>query len=99
MFTLVSVIISIVLGVADQILGLGAANIGILGLVYSLAVIVPTLAVGARRLHDTGRSGWWQLLGLIPVIGIIVLIVWWATDGAPSPNDWGRNPWDGPQPV
>lgn len=45
--------------------------------VYSLAIIVPSIALSARRLHDTGRSGWWQLLMLIPLIGIIVLIILW----------------------
>jgi len=46
---------------------------------FQLAVIVPYLAVGARRLHDTGRSGWWWLIGLVPCVGAIVLIVFWAT--------------------
>jgi hypothetical protein len=55
--------------------------------------------VGARRLHDIGRSGWWQLLVLIPLIGAIVLIVWFAQKGDPSPNEYGPNPWHGPQPV
>ncbi len=54
---------------------------------------------GARRLHDTGRSGWWQLLGLIPIAGLIVLIVWWAKEGEPEPNTWGPNPWAAPQPA
>jgi len=45
-----------------------------------IIVLLPSLAVGARRLHDTGRSGWWQLL-ILTVIGIIVLIVWWVADG------------------
>ncbi len=45
---------------------------------YSLFMIIPSLAVGARRLHDTGRSGWWQLIALIPFIGAIILIIWFA---------------------
>ena len=45
-----------------------------------IIVLLPSLAVGARRLHDTGRSGWWQLL-YITIIGVIVLIVWWVADG------------------
>ena len=45
-----------------------------------IIVLLPSLAVGARRLHDTGRSGWWQLLYLT-IIGIIILIVWWVADG------------------
>ncbi|MBC7278447.1 MAG: DUF805 domain-containing protein [Nocardioides sp.] len=46
---------------------------------FQLAVLVPYLAVGARRLHDTGRSGWWWLIALVPCVGAIVLIVFWAT--------------------
>lgn len=56
----------------------------ILGGIYSLATIVPSLALGARRLHDVNRSGWWQLLGIIPIIGWIILIVWWATGPKPE---------------
>ncbi len=58
----------------------------------TLGTIVPSLSVGARRLHDTDRSGWWQLLSLIPVIGMIVLIVWWASAGWPGDNRFGRPP-------
>ena len=48
---------------------------------FSLATLLPSLAAAARRLHDTGRSGWWQLIGLIPIIGTIVLIVFLAQEG------------------
>ena len=48
---------------------------------FGLITLLPGLAVGARRLHDIGKSGWWQLLWFLPVIGIIVLIVWWVTKG------------------
>jgi len=51
-----------------------------LSYIFGLAVLLPELAVGARRLHDTGRSGWWQLLLLIPIIGLIVLIVFWVQE-------------------
>jgi len=87
MFTLFNVIIGVVLLLIDYGLGTGFLN-----WIYSLAVLVPSLAVGARRLHDIGRSGWWQLLGFIPIIGAIILIVWYATDGHPEPNQWGANP-------
>jgi uncharacterized membrane protein YhaH (DUF805 family) len=46
--------------------------------IFGLLILLPQLAVGARRLHDTGRSGWWQLLLLIPLLGLIVLIVFWV---------------------
>jgi uncharacterized membrane protein YhaH (DUF805 family) len=96
MFTLVSFIISVVLAILDGMLGLesnvGAFNFGLLVDLYGLAVLLPTLAVGARRLHDIGRSGWWLLLGIIPVIGAIVLIVFFATDGQRQPNVYGPDP-------
>ncbi len=96
MFTLISLIISVVLAILDDMLGLdgdiGVFHFGLLGDLYSLAVLLPTLAVGARRLHDIGRSGWWLLIGLIPVIGLIVLIVFFATDGQRQPNAYGPDP-------
>lgn len=87
MFVVVNVIISIVLTILDQILG-----INLLAVLYGLAVLLPSLAVGARRLHDTGRSGWWLLLGIIPFIGAIVLIVFFALDGEQGPNAYGPDP-------
>ena len=53
---------------------------GFFELVAYILILLPSLSVGARRLHDTGRSGWWQLLYLT-IIGVIVLIVWWVADG------------------
>ena len=67
----------------------------ILLFIYSLAVIVPSLAVTVRRLHDVGRSGWSLLLGLIPLVGPIILLVWYLTDSQPGMNRWGANPKDG----
>lgn len=52
--------------------------------IFSLATLLPSIAAAARRLHDTNRSGWWQLIALIPVIGLIVLIVMLAQDGKPQ---------------
>jgi uncharacterized membrane protein YhaH (DUF805 family) len=95
MFTLFSVIISIVLGLLDNLLGLtfvSGTTSGWLGLIYSLAVLLPSLGVSVRRLHDTGRSGWWLLIGLVPIVGAIVLIVFWATAGNPGPNAHGPDP-------
>jgi len=93
MFVLFSLIISIVIGVVDGILGTKtSAGIGMLGAVYSLAVIIPSIAVGARRLHDIDKSGWWQLIGFIPLLGWIVMIVWAATEGNHGTNRFGPDP-------
>lgn len=57
--------------------------------VVTLALLVPSLAVGARRLHDTDRTGWWQLIALVPLAGLIVLIVFWCQDSQAGPNGYG----------
>ena len=84
-FFLANLIITAVL----QILTSAADALVIVSLLYSLALFIPSLAVAVRRLHDTGRSGWWILIGLVPLIGIIVLIVFLATDGDSGPNEHG----------
>ena len=60
--------------------------------VWSLAVLLPTLAVGCRRLHDIGKSGWWWLIILVPLVGIILLIVWWASRSNEGENRFGASP-------
>ena len=82
-FVLLNLIVGVVLG----IIGLKAVS-GI----YSLAVLLPSLAVTWRRLHDTGQSGLCILIGLIPLVGEIILIVWCATDSQPGDNRYGPNP-------
>ena len=59
---------------------------------YSLAVLIPTLAVTVRRLHDIDRTGWWIFINLIPLIGTIVLLVFALTPGTPGTNQYGPNP-------
>lgn len=63
-----------------------------IGLADAFAVLTlpPLLSLGARRLHDTGRSGWWQLIALVPVFGALLLVVWLAEPGAQSGNRYGR---------
>ena len=93
-FALFVLIIQIVLNIVDRMTGTYSAvyQCGVLGGIFSLAILLPALAVGARRLHDTGRSGWWLLIGLIPLIGAIVLIVFFVLDSQPGTNQYGPNP-------
>jgi len=122
MFALFNVILSLILTVLDSLFDLTASRFGLLSGLYGLAVLLPALGVSVRRLHDTGRSGWWLLLAPlgsmiavgalgflvgfllgIPlfvvtaplvglIIGSIVLIVFYATDGDRGPNKYGPDP-------
>ena len=69
-----------------------AKPFGVLAALFYLAILVPSLAVAVRRLHDTGKSGWFFLLALIPLVGGIVLFVFFVTDSAPGENRYGPNP-------
>ncbi|MDB5439404.1 MAG: hypothetical protein JWM33_1831 [Caulobacteraceae bacterium] len=71
--------------------GLGM-GIYVLQIVFNLAVLIPGLAVAVRRLHDTNRSGWWILIGLIPLIGAVVLLIFFLIDSTPGTNRFGPNP-------
>ena len=94
MFVLINLIVAAVL------YGLGAAfKGGALGglftalyVIYALGVLIPGFAVLFRRLHDTGRSGWWWLISLVPFVGGIILIVFAATEGTHGPNRFGDDP-------
>jgi uncharacterized membrane protein YhaH (DUF805 family) len=85
MFVLIYMIISVVLTV------LGFETLSAL---LGLALLIPSISIAARRLHDTGRSGWWQLIALIPLVGFIVLIVFLAQEGHDE-NEYGMNPKSG----
>jgi len=89
-FALFAVIVGVVLE------GLLAATkspiFGILFAVFWLAIIIPTLAVTVRRLHDTGRSGWWYFIILVPFIGGLVLFVFTLMDSQPQQNQFGPSP-------
>ena len=87
-FSLFMMIFLIVAAVIDGMLW----ETPILYFVVALAALVPGLAVAVRRLHDTGRSGWHYLIGLIPLVGPILLLVWFCSDSNPGPNKWGPNP-------
>jgi uncharacterized membrane protein YhaH (DUF805 family) len=87
-FVLFNVIINIILSGIDNF----TTGTGLLNGLYSLAVLIPGIAVSVRRLHDTDRRGWWVLIGLIPIIGWIVLLIFMVQDGKPGENQYGPNP-------
>ena len=92
-FTLFNLIFAIILMVLDRVLGLAGENgLGPLYLIYILAVFLPTLAVDFRRLHDTDRSAWWILIAFIPIVGAIVLIVFFCQKGTAGANKYGPDP-------
>jgi len=68
-----------------------SAGIAILGIFY-LAILLPSLAVGVRRLHDIGKSGWWLLFGIVPIVGGITLLIFSCMDSQPGANQYGPNP-------
>jgi uncharacterized membrane protein YhaH (DUF805 family) len=88
MFVLFNFIITLALAFLDSAIN----NPGVLTGLYSLAVLIPSLAVLFRRLHDTGRSGWWVLILLVPVIGAIVILVFLVLASEEGENDYGPNP-------
>lgn len=81
-------VMSSVLGALDDAV-MGAQS-GALTLVFGLVTLVPSVTVAVRRLHDRGRSGWWLLLWVVPVLGWIILLIWFASRGTPGPNRYGR---------
>lgn len=94
MFVLFNIIFGIAAMVIDNLLGIAVEAIGygpIYGL-YSLAVLIPGLAVAVRRLHDVGKSGWMLLVILIPIIGAIWILVLSVSDSQPGDNQYGSNP-------
>ncbi len=93
-FVLFNTLISIVLGIIDGVTGSFStkAGMGLLGGIYTLSVIIPGIAVSVRRLHDTGRSGWWLLIVLVPLIGAIVLLVFMVQNSQTDENQYGNNP-------
>ncbi|MGH8178250.1 MAG: DUF805 domain-containing protein [Steroidobacter sp.] len=94
MYQLFNILIFIGLAIIETTIGMGGgmSGVGILTGLYSLAVLVPGLAVAVRRLHDTDRSGWWLLLLFIPLIGAIVLLVFFILDSSPAENRHGPSP-------
>jgi len=93
-FVLFNMIVGVALSMIDQATGTldPDSGVGLLGGLYSLAVLLPSLAVAVRRLHDTGRSGWWMFILLIPLIGVIALLIFFVQDSQDGSNEYGNNP-------
>ena len=89
----VTVAIALLEGGGTSVVGDGSAsftyNAGIFGLIWSLGNLLPSLAVGIRRLHDLDRSGWWLVLALIPLIGTLILLYWFCQRGTAGDNRFG----------
>jgi len=92
-YMLVYLVIYAALAMVDVVMGTFSytSGVGLLSGIFALALLLPSIGVGIRRLHDTGRSGWWLLLGLIPVVGI-VLLLFLAQDSEAGTNRFGPNP-------
>lgn len=87
-FFLFYFVIAVGLTIVEAMIGTG----GILAGLFMLGMIIPNLAVTIRRLHDTDRSGWWLLIGFVPLIGAIVILVFMFTAGTAGPNRFGEDP-------
>ena len=87
-YVLANVVVYVALAILAQISGIFL----ILYILYGLAMLVPSIAVAIRRLHDTDKSGWLLLIGLVPFIGAIILLVFYAIEGTPGPNQYGAGP-------
>jgi len=92
-FILFTALVSVVASTIDAVLGtMTQTGLGLIGTVVSLALLLPSLAVTVRRLHDTDRSGWWVLAFLIPIAGFVLWLVFMLSDSNPQPNRWGPSP-------
>jgi uncharacterized membrane protein YhaH (DUF805 family) len=99
-FALVAIAIDNLLGITFSFSGPDGTAVpffyGYIYVLYNLAILLPSLAVGVRRLHDVGKSGWMMLIALIPLVGGIWLLVLFCTDSQSGPNKWGENPKEEP---
>lgn len=90
-FVLFYFLFAVVVQIVDLVI-FGNAPIQVLSLVLSLGLLVPSIAVTARRLHDIGKSGWWQLIIIVPIIGVFVLLYFLILDSHINENQYGSNP-------
>jgi uncharacterized membrane protein YhaH (DUF805 family) len=83
---------NLIVGVVLSLLGQASTFFYIIYVIYGLALFIPSIAVGIRRLHDINRTGWWILIALVPLVGLIVLLVFYATAGDRGTNQFGPEP-------
>ena len=93
-FLLVYILVSVVLTVLDGIIGQydAQSGMGLLSGLFALGTFLPALAVAVRRLHDTDRSGWWVLITLVPLVGLLVFVFFMARSGTAGDNRFGTDP-------
>lgn len=91
-FYLFTCIVSWVVSIVVSLFSSELSIMYIASMVVGLAFLLPSLGIAVRRLHDIGKSGWWMFISLIPLIGAIILIVWWCKDSQMEPNEYGPVP-------
>lgn len=92
-FALFGILGSMLLSLVDGMMfGFHRMDADPLSSLFSLAILLPSISVGVRRLHDRDKSGWWLLIGLIPLIGFLVLVFWFVQRGTVGPNRFGPDP-------
>jgi uncharacterized membrane protein YhaH (DUF805 family) len=92
-FTLFFFVAIIVASIIDAVvLGTESTSVGPIYTIVALGCFLPSLAVGVRRLHDLDKSGWWLLIGIIPIVGAIILIIWFVKQGTTGDNKFGPDP-------
>jgi uncharacterized membrane protein YhaH (DUF805 family) len=93
MFTLFNLLIGFVIGFVQGFMGMASGSFWAWpAIVYSLAVLIPAIAVTVRRLHDTNRSGAWMFIVLVPFLGALALLWFMVQEGTPGNNNYGPNP-------
>ena len=92
MFLLFNVLVTFALHLIDAVM----VHVPLLSVIYSIAILVPYIAVGVRRLHDTDRAGWWLLVSFVPIVGWLIVVVLLALEGTRGPNRYGPDPLEAP---
>ena len=100
-WTLFSIVGALIASVSDwATFGIEWGTVSPINGIFSLITFIPCISVAARRLHDIGRTGWWLLLILVPIVGWIILIIWYCQQGEAGTNQYGPNPLGGElQPI